>query len=258
MIRVASYNVHGCRGLFSLSRARPARIAAVLREIDADIVGLQEVSSEPGPDMDQLQAIAEAAGYPHAIAGGALRDHRGDYGNALLSRLPVARVANHQLGRFATFEPRGALEAEILVHSGDEAARAPEGLRIVVTHLGLKGWERERQTERLLGALQEDEHADALRSRSLPLILLGDLNAITSRDRATRMLESVLGKQAAPRTLPSWAPVLRLDRILASPADMIGTVRAHTSWLARRASDHLPVYAEIDVPMSDPMVAMSR
>ena len=40
-LRIATYNVHRCRGLDG--RTRPERIAAVLRAIDADVVALQEV-----------------------------------------------------------------------------------------------------------------------------------------------------------------------------------------------------------------------
>src|SRR5260370_8451546 len=40
-LRIATYNVHSCRGLDR--RTRPERTAAVLRAIDADIVALQEV-----------------------------------------------------------------------------------------------------------------------------------------------------------------------------------------------------------------------
>ena len=40
-LRIATYNIHRCRGLDG--RTRPERIAAVLESIDADIVALQEV-----------------------------------------------------------------------------------------------------------------------------------------------------------------------------------------------------------------------
>jgi endonuclease/exonuclease/phosphatase family metal-dependent hydrolase len=40
-LRIATYNIHRCRGIDG--RTRPERIAAVLRSIDADVVALQEV-----------------------------------------------------------------------------------------------------------------------------------------------------------------------------------------------------------------------
>src|SRR5712671_616297 len=45
-LRIATYNIHRCRGLDG--RTRPERIAAVLKSIDADVVALQEVIG-PGP-----------------------------------------------------------------------------------------------------------------------------------------------------------------------------------------------------------------
>ena len=52
-LRVVTYNVHRCRGIDG--RVRPARIAEVLREVDADVVALQEVLSVPG-DHEHNQA----------------------------------------------------------------------------------------------------------------------------------------------------------------------------------------------------------
>jgi endonuclease/exonuclease/phosphatase family metal-dependent hydrolase len=40
-IRLATYNIHKCRGLDR--RTSPQRIAAVIAELDADVVALQEV-----------------------------------------------------------------------------------------------------------------------------------------------------------------------------------------------------------------------
>ena len=40
-LRVATYNIHRCRGLDG--RTNPARIAEVIRAIDADVIALQEV-----------------------------------------------------------------------------------------------------------------------------------------------------------------------------------------------------------------------
>ncbi|MGH6904762.1 MAG: endonuclease/exonuclease/phosphatase family protein, partial [Geminicoccaceae bacterium] len=89
-IRVATYNVHGCRGRDG--RRDVARIARVLGEIRADVVGLQEVESRHGrSDVDQAERLAGALGMA-CVEGPLLRAERGWYGNALLSRLKVESV----------------------------------------------------------------------------------------------------------------------------------------------------------------------
>ena len=71
-LRVASYNVHGCRGFDG--RRDVARIVRVLREIEADVIGLQEVESRHGrSDTDQAEEFA-AAGVPFE-GRGARADH---------------------------------------------------------------------------------------------------------------------------------------------------------------------------------------
>lgn len=249
---LCSYNVHECRGPGPRARARPARIAAVLREIDAAVVGLQELATGPGRLDGQLYEIAELAGYPFALPGGNLRDDRGDYGNALLSRLPPLAASNHRLGADEGGEPRGALEARLSL-AGLEGPPAPRSLRVLVTHLGLRRGERRRQAARLLACLGleaggwEGAGEAALDASADPIVLLGDLNAILPGDAAARRLAAAFGAQRAPRSFPAPLPLLRLDRILARPAAALAPPRAHRSRLAWRASDHLPVVAELRV-----------
>ena len=59
-IRVATYNIHKCRGLDR--RISPHRIAAVIRELDADVVALQEVLHVEGgcSEFDQVRCIDDS------------------------------------------------------------------------------------------------------------------------------------------------------------------------------------------------------
>ena len=50
-LRIATYNIHRSRGMDR--RVSPSRIAEVLRDIDADIVALQEVVGEPRLGLDE-------------------------------------------------------------------------------------------------------------------------------------------------------------------------------------------------------------
>jgi endonuclease/exonuclease/phosphatase family metal-dependent hydrolase len=226
---VASYNVHRCLG--GDGRRDPDRIAAVIDEMGADVVGLQEVDASVHPrfGVDQFAHLARAT-RSTAIAGPTLRSHRGRYGNVLLTHVPVVGVRLIDLsvpGR----EPRGAIDADLEV----DGAR----IRVVVTHLGLRGAERRRQVVRLLRRLEEPRVGLAL--------VLGDLNEWLAPARVLRCLRARFAGPAV-RSFPARLPLIALDRVLVQPPGALVDVHAHGSRLARVASDHLPVRAVVRVP----------
>src|SRR5215208_1321516 len=106
-LRVVTYNVHTCVGLDR--RERPGRIAAVLREIEADVVALQEVvsvESDSSREAHQARFIAEELGCQFHL--GENRKHRGGaYGNVVLTRMPVAHCHNYDI-TWRWQAPRGA------------------------------------------------------------------------------------------------------------------------------------------------------
>ncbi|HEY8371016.1 MAG TPA: endonuclease/exonuclease/phosphatase family protein [Thermodesulfobacteriota bacterium] len=223
---VATYNVHGCVGVDG--RFRPDRIAEVIREIGADVVGLQEVDRRVrrGRPTLELEMLAGGSGLA-CFAGPTIVDPDGDYGNGLLSRYPV-RALRHLDLTVGRREPRGAIDADLDVE-GDL-------VRVVVTHLGLGIPERRDQVSRLLASIGESDD---------PVVLLGDVNEWHPFSRSLRLLEARLGPSARGRTFPSVLPLLALDRIWASPRRAIVEARVHATPLARVASDHLPLVARI-------------
>ncbi|HLJ65202.1 MAG TPA: endonuclease/exonuclease/phosphatase family protein [Stellaceae bacterium] len=226
---VASYNIHSGVGVDR--RYEPARIIAVLKELDADIVGLQEVDARHRRHftLDQWSYFAEATGL-QAIPGPNISDHRGRFGNAILTRLPIRSFRHIDLS-VADYEPRGAIEAVLCAGKRD--------LRVVVTHLGLHAGERRQQITRLLEAL--DHHAGAPEA----MIVIGDLNEWRGRRGGIEMLERRLGRAPAPRSFPAFMPILPLDRVYAGGGLALRGLRVHRSTLARVASDHLPLRAVI-------------
>jgi endonuclease/exonuclease/phosphatase family metal-dependent hydrolase len=227
---VATYNIHTCVGVDR--RYDPDRIVAVLREINADILGLQEVDARHrvGRHLDQRLYLAEATGF-YAVAAVDSRDHRGRFGNVILSRFP-ARAVRHIDLSVDGYEPRAALDVELLADN--------QIMRVVVTHLGLRAGERRLQIRRLLLALADHP------SEAKALLMMGDLNEWRGRRGGITVLDRQLGRAPAPRTFPSWLPVLPLDRIYASGSVTLRAVKVHRSPLARLASDHLPLCAFID------------
>jgi endonuclease/exonuclease/phosphatase family metal-dependent hydrolase len=234
LLSVASYNIHRCVGVDG--RCDPLRIAQVIRELDADIVGLQEVHSRVTDDEQahQLDFLADATGL-HAIPGHTLYHHDGHYGNALLTNAPILVVRPFDLsvpGR----EPRGGIDAKINI--------AGENLRVIVTHLGLWPAERRLQVKRLLPILAEEP--------TRLIVMLGDINEWQPRARSLRWLQTYFGDAPAPRTFPTRLPLFALDRIWAKPREALLRVHVSTSPLARLASDHLPVTATIRVMSESP------
>lgn len=227
-LRVASYNVHECVGTDGVRD--PARIAAVLAELDVGVVGLQEVASQPGSAVAarQLDYLAEATGMK-PVYGPTLLRRGGEYGNGLLARFPVERVQRHDLS-VPGFEPRGALDTFLALEKCS--------LRVVVTHLGLDRVERARQALALREILRPGEPGDAL-------VLLGDLNEWWLLGAALRLLRRTLGRAPAPATFPARFPLLALDRVWTSPPSALARVWTHRTRLARTASDHLPVVASL-------------
>jgi endonuclease/exonuclease/phosphatase family metal-dependent hydrolase len=227
-LRVGSYNIHRCVG--GDGRCDPERVARVIREIDCDPLGLQEVDNSPGPTPASLQLdfLARATGMS-AIAGLRIVRHMGHYGNALLTRRRVLGVRRHDLS-FSWREPRGALDVDLDI----------EGLmtRVIVTHLGLTPGERRHQMRRILSIVAQGPSA-------VPVMLLGDLNEWLPLGRPLRWLHACFGRPPAVRSFPAVLPLLALDRIWVRPRRHLLSVQAHRSPAARLASDHLPVTAEL-------------
>lgn len=229
--RAVTYNVHGCRGGDGL--VNPARVAEVLAGLDADIIALQEldVGRSRSNGLDQALAIAtllrmEAHFHPvHQVQGG-------HYGNAIISRWPMALVRRAELPSLG--EPRGAMWVTVKMPWAS--------VEVLNTHLGLRRRERMMQVQALAGAgwLGDQE------IEGKPTLLLGDLNAVPS-SLAYRMLSREFGRgqEARTPTFPSRFPLLQLDHSFARNGLSIVNRRVPRGLNFRIASDHLPLVAEI-------------
>ncbi len=239
-LRVATYNVHGCVGM---DRQRSeARIAEVIAQLSVDIVALQELdlSRRRSAGVDQTGMIAEQLGW-HSHFHPAMRRDDEHYGNAVLSRYPLSFRRAADLPGTAPFfcrENRAAIEMDVETNLG--------AVHIINTHLGL-GW-RERLLQAQLFTSAEWHAAIA---DDAPLILLGDFNSLPgSRPyRAlTRYLRDVrkLVRAARPiRTFLTWFPALAVDHIFVNAALQPLSLTVHRSAIARIASDHFPLVAEL-------------
>lgn len=230
-LRIASYNIHRCIG--SDGRQDPERTATVIRELNCDLIGLQEVDNDRTAPSETLRvdSIAAAAGMK-AVAGLRVIRRVGHYGNALLTRLPVLAVQRHDLS-YLRREPRGLLDVEVQVGEGS--------LRVMVTHLGLLPWERRYQVKKILQIV-------AAAPPGQTIVLLGDINEWWPRGRPLRWLHAFFGCPPHVRSFPARRPVLALDRVWVKPSPALLGIETHRSRIARFASDHLPVKATVRVP----------
>ena len=231
-LRAATYNVHRWTGAAGGNRWRPELASAVIAELDADVIALQEVLS-PYRREDPLLTLAEELGMHLAFV--CTRSHRyGDLGNAILSRFPVSSVFSINLSH-GRLEQRSAVAALLETWDGELAA--------VATHLALVDRTRRRQVQSLLSHPRLEEK----------VVLLGDMNA-WRRCQATRRLDNELttlhNNRAWPPSFPARRPVLALDRVYARGAD-VEDLRTHDTPTARRGSDHLPVIARIRLNGND-------
>jgi len=231
-ITVASYNVHRWTGFNGRARPDAARAGFVISELDADVIALQEVL-RPTEGEDPLDGLCDSLGLYLAFA--VTRMHkRGALGNAILSRYPITSISVLDIS-FSRIERRGVLAAQF---------HAPAGtLGVVATHLSLVDRTRERQVQQLL---------DHPQLNSGPSVLVGDMNS-WRRCRASQSLDDALRRHhnvAWPATFPAARPMLALDRIYARGAEVL-EVRSHDTPASRRASDHLPVVARIQIKKED-------
>ena len=225
MIRIASYNIH--RGIGCDRRFSEQRILDVLNEIQADVVALQEVESRAG-GIDMLAWLAERLGY-RVVVGTTLLRSDSPYGNAVLTRFPIQARQLVDLS-FLRREPRGAIALDL------DCDGSP--LLVVATHLGLLPAERRAQIQQLLALFRARPDAHA--------ILVGDLNEWFLWGRPLRRLHAHFKPTPARPTFPAWLPILALDRLWAHPRSILHRVGAHKSALARIASDHLPLVADVE------------
>ncbi len=231
-IRLATYNIHA--GIGRDGRFDFERIASVINELQADVVALHEVESQPG-DLGMLGLLAGQTGL-RAVAGPTLIRASGHYGNALLTRCRFLDVVRLDLSVPAR-EPRGALDVQLECRG--------LALRVLATHLGLRPAERRQQVRMLLRHLDPAPTGSTVLTG--PTVLMGDLNEWFLWGWPLRRLHRFFEESPAPATFPSRFPLFALDRFWLTPRHGLCTVFAHRSALARIASDHLPLVAEIDL-----------
>ena len=222
-----TWNINGALG--RNPRFDLARVVDYVRRHSPDIVALQEIDSRRARAVgmaNPFDVLRDALG-KHGAHAHAISTADGDYGQALISRWPLAASSVHDLS-YPEREPRRAIGADVATPTGM--------LRVIATHLGLSVRERRAQAQVLL---------DLLGPLDRPLVVMGDFNDWFWAGSVRRALERVLPRCTRYRTFPAPLPTLELDRIYVSPAVRLAASRTDRS--AKALSDHLPVIADIEI-----------
>jgi endonuclease/exonuclease/phosphatase family metal-dependent hydrolase len=203
-IRIATYNIHKCVGIDR--RFSPERIADVLREIDADVIALQEVLCHTNSHFRENQAEFLASELRMDFSLGENRKIKdGQYGNAVLTRLPLKETENLDIS-VSKREPRGCLRTEIVLNSENS-------FQFFNVHLGTSFFERRKQVHKLLAAHALDKN-EFVGKR----IVAGDFNEWTN-GLTTRLFKANFKTVDAKldlgtkRTFPGVLPIFHLDHI---------------------------------------------
>lgn len=224
-LRIATYNIR--KALGNDRRRDPERTLRVINALDADIVVLQEADLRLGIRLPALpRELFEGLGFrPVVFAHG--RESLGWHGNAILIRegIKVLHTAHVDL---PGLEPRGAVMADLLFHD--------QQINVIGTHLGLIRSSRRRQ----LAALRAFSH----QSRISAQLMAGDFNEWSGLSHLAG-LGPELRVLPSPPTFHARKPVAALDRIAHTDDFTLRDIRTVLTPEARRASDHLPLVADL-------------
>ncbi|HSG33849.1 MAG TPA: endonuclease/exonuclease/phosphatase family protein [Sphingomonadaceae bacterium] len=224
-LKFASYNIHKAVG--TDGRRDHDRIMRVIHEIGADVIALQEVDLRFGSRASVLpRALIEEAGYaidPLFMRPASL----GWHGNAILVRRDIAIIDAGPID-LPTLEPRGAVRVDL--------EREGKRFRVAGMHLDLSGFRRRHQIRSILGDLAGC-HA----------VMLGDFNEWSLRGGSTDEFDSGWEVIAPGKSFPSRRPLAPLDRIAHSAQWRLIDAGVYHHALAVSASDHLPVWAVLEL-----------
>ena len=232
-LRIATYNIHRCRGMDR--RVVPERIVGVLRDLNADVIALQEVIGAGPAGAGHAEEIGAGLGMGWVMTSvRTLRQHQ--FGNVVLSRYPIVHHSQYDLS-WRTCEPRACQRVDVDLGG--------QTLHLYNVHLGTAVLERRYQAGRLASFVHDRRVVG-------PKVILGDFNE-WMRGLATKTLSSLFESVDVKRyikrrrTYPGLFPVVHLDHVYyEGRVDVLGVEMPRTR-KTLIASDHLPLVAELRV-----------
>lgn len=219
--RIASYNIRKTRGLDG--RRDAGRIIDVINRLDADVIALQEADRRLGnrPAALPKELIARATDFnvvPLATNDVSL----GWHGNAVLVRRGI-NVEGISRIVLPGAEPRGAVGVHL-----------QGGMTVIGVHLGLLRRSRRKQLEVITSRFGAHQS----------VVIIGDMNE-WAPTRGLEPLQDRFQLHSPGRSFHARRPIAALDRVALSHNLMLADAGVEQGGLARRASDHLPIWADV-------------
>jgi endonuclease/exonuclease/phosphatase family metal-dependent hydrolase len=242
-IRILTYNIHKCIGGLD-RRYAPERVRDTIAHYDPDVVMLQEVDDRVKRSLHhrQVDVLGEMLGMRHrtwfpnvTVRAG------GEYGNAILSKFPIHETRNIDL----TIPPRkrrSVLHALCRIQVDGKSGEHSRTLHFFNMHLGLAQFERRIQLQTFL-----ESHPFAGLAHHTPVVVAGDFNDVWGSLGRLLAPAGFRGVSRPLRTFPAYAPMRALDSIYVRGDAHLGHVQRGQTTLARQASDHLPLIADVEL-----------
>lgn len=238
-VTILTYNIHHSED--ANGRSNLDAVADIINTLRPELVALQEVDNKTTrvQGLDLAAELSRRTGMA-ARFGKAMDYAGGEYGNAVLSRLPILAATTHPLPATAGAEPRAALETEIRLSDGRH-------LRFVSTHLDHQSNPENRRT-------QASRLRDLMADSPLPIILAGDLNDTPDSETLALFAGewSDTDRSNPQPTCPADNPKRKIDYIMYKPTNRWCVVQTRVID-EKIASDHRPVLAILELlPDSKP------
>lgn len=220
-LTVLSYNIHHAEGKDTILDLE--RIARVINSVSPDMVALQEVdmNTERTGKVNQIEVLAKLT-HMNFVFGKSIDLLGGQYGNAILSKLPIK---SHETLALPGNEPRSALAA--ILDLGDKTE-----IVLISTHLSTS---REKRLESI-----EPIEKIVKNYKDLPLVLAGDLNAVPESNLLFELGKKMKNATVDLKTSPADNPKRQIDYILYATKDQ-WSVESSRVLDEKIASDHRPV-----------------
>jgi endonuclease/exonuclease/phosphatase family metal-dependent hydrolase len=231
-IRILSFNIHhGNPPSENESVVNLDTIAKIIKNTNADLVGLQEidVNLDRSYRENQAKKLAELTGMHYIFSKGIDLD-KGEYGTAILSKYPILRTERHFLPSPVASEQRSLAIVEVAINN--------KKLLFANTHLDLRDKNKIAQAKFITSRFKNEK---------LPIIFVGDLNA-RPNDPAIVELGNVFSRSIISNgfTFPQDNPNTEIDYIMVSKTAG-AKFSNHRVLDESYASDHRPLFVEIDI-----------
>lgn len=237
-LRIFCYNIHHGEGLDG--KVDLNRIAQLIKDSGAQVAALQEVDRNMARTqrVDIAKELARQLGWSAYFSPNLRTKEGGEYGNALLTALPVSGWKNTILPQGRPTEPRGLLQATVRFQEQE--------VEILTTHLDAdrRDDERLRQAPAVLAALTQ-------LPANRPFVLCGDFNDSPKGPAYALLAAAVkdswgeLYPNEKGYTIPANKPTSRIDFFWTKPSLIKPT---KVTVLNSLASDHLPLVGEFVLP----------